>query len=272
VNSDLAILVIADEASQRERTLRALSGQTGADGAVIQTSWGALPEAVAALTSTWVAILPDGAEPSPDWLSVVEPVLSEPDVGCVGGRVLEFEGAAMGAGWYRDAPRAAWIDWLGRIHSRFGDIPDVPIVQSVGLVRTEGALVLLEDLAPDVLAGFERWTHHELAGCFRSRRRGRRTVFDSRLVVCRTSGIGRQTPPGDDPGAWEEFAFGEARALSRHPRRWFAAWSVIRLVLLGSRTSPGVLLWPLYARTPGKRARWRAAWRGKSRALRSRRS
>ena len=65
------------------------------------------------MCSEWVAILPDGAEPSPDWVSRLDPYMLDLTVGCVGGRVLEFDGPTTDAGWYDGCPGVAWVDWLG---------------------------------------------------------------------------------------------------------------------------------------------------------------
>ena len=202
MDADLTVVVVADDEALRRRSMDAIVAQSDPHRFVVETSWPTLHGSMAALSSTWVAILHDGAEPSPDWISLLDAHLSDPGVGCVGGRVLELDGAATAAGWFRGEPRVAWLDWLGRINSRCGDIPDVRQVRSTEFLRLEGAAVPARDVSPSILAGFERWSHFEMAACFRARRLGRAVVFDSSLVVCRSSAGGGQLPSPDDLDAW----------------------------------------------------------------------
>jgi len=267
MDADLTVVVVADDEALRRRSIDAIAAQSDAPRFVVETSWSALGERVAAVPSTWVAILPDGAEPSPDWISLLEAHLSDPGVGCVGGRVLELDGAATGAGWFQGEPRVAWLDSLGRIHSRYGDIPDARQVRTSEFLRLEGIAVPARDASASTLAGFERWSHFEMAACFRARRYGRAVLFDSSLVVCTNSTTGGQLPSLDDLGAWEAYGLGEIEVLRLDPWWLRAAWQVPRSLLLGSRVSPGLLLWPLYMTVPSRRSRWHAVMRGKVRGL-----
>jgi hypothetical protein len=102
MDADVTVIAVADDPLLRGRTVGALEAQGCGPPPLLQTRWADLGEAIAEVSSAWVAILPDGAQPSPDWASVLDHHLSVPDVGCVGGRVLEFDGV----------DRLAWQDPL----------------------------------------------------------------------------------------------------------------------------------------------------------------
>ena len=267
MNADLTVVVVGDETSQRRRSMDALAAQSDAPSSVLQTTWGDLEKGMASVSSEWVAILPDGAEPSPDWISLLDSHLSNPEAGCVGGRVLEFDDAAMSARWFCDEPRPAWIDWLGRIHSRLCDIPETRLVTSTAFLRLEGVAMRTEDVSLSILTGLERWTRFEMSACFRAQGLGRAVVFDSALVVCAISDVGHRLPAPGDLGAWEAYGRCEVELLRHYPRQLLAAWLTARSLLVGSRVSPGIALWPLYATAPSRNLRWRAVVRGKLRGL-----
>jgi hypothetical protein len=245
----------------------AIAAQSDVPASVLQTSWADLREALATVSSAWLAILPDGAQPSPDWASLLDPHLSEPTVGCIGGRVLELDGPTMGAGWFSDRPRIAWIDWLGGIHSRFCDIPDTPQVRSAAFLRLEGVTVPTKGVSISTLEGLERWTRFEMAACFRAHELGRSVIFDSALVVCTSSRLGYSAPEVEDTDGWEHYGRGEIEVLRNYPGRLMSAWLTAHSLLVGRRLSPGLMLWPLYATTPIRRSRWCAIVRGKLRGL-----
>ena len=90
-------------------------------------------------------------------------------------------------------------------------------------MRLEGAAFRRGDMFPDILAGIERWTHVEMAACFGSHAGGRRSVFDSALVVCRTTGIGAQSPGPGETRAWEVYGRCEIELL-RLSREGRALW------------------------------------------------
>jgi hypothetical protein len=267
MDADVTVIAVADDPLLRGRTVDAMEAQVCSPPLLLQTCWADLGEAMAEVSSAWVAILPDGAQPSPDWASVLDTHLSDPDAGCVGGRVLEFDGVAMVAGWFCDRPTLAWIDWLGRIHSRFCDIPDTPQIRSAEFLRLEGVVVPTQSIAIPVLDGFQRWTRFEMDACFKAHELGRAVIFDSSLVVCAPWREAHRLPAPSDAEAWERFGSGEIAVLRRHPRRLLGVWLTGYSLLIGSRVSPGILLWPFHAMASSRRSRWSAVIRGKLRGM-----
>jgi len=265
MTADLTVVVVADDASQRRRTMDALAVQSDAPALLCETTWAELASAVDAVSSTWVAILPDGAEPSPVWISLLDSHLSSPGMGCVGGRVLRLNGPEVNPQWFGGEPNLAKIDWLGRIRSKFCDIPDTPRVSPATFLRLEGIAMRTRDVLPQALESIEHWTGFEMAACFRAREMGTAVLFDSELIVCATTGHGPQTPAPEDVHAWFNYGCGEIQILRHYPRRAVAVWLTVGSLLLGSRVSPGALLWPLYLTKSSRRSRWRAIMRGKVR-------
>jgi GT2 family glycosyltransferase len=211
----------------------------------------------------WVAPLDDDAIPPSDWLERIEAHLRDPQLGAVGGRILNIVAGEPTAHQFESGPVAS-LSWYGRTRSHLHDVPKTPIVCEADFLQGSNMCVrrgAVEDIDPDLDFGIPGF---ELSVCQRLRRAGWRVRFDSEILV-------RHYPAARPPHLARHNRVRFAHEYSRnlvvallHELSWprkliFLAY----FLLVGQRQSPGLLVAPYFLLRRRSRARCVAAWRGK---------
>jgi glycosyltransferase involved in cell wall biosynthesis len=189
-----------------------------------------------------VVFTDDDAAPRPDWLErMVARYQEDPCVGGVGGRDV-IEGNCENE---VDSSRVGRLQWFGRCvgnhHLGAGAAHEVDVLKGVNMSFCREALA---GRSFDVsLRGSGTIEHWELGMCLALRRAGWRLLYDPAMVVDHRLASRR---PGDERlpitlTASLNRAYNETRALVRYlpgyRRAAFIAWAL----LIGSRSSPGLL-------------------------------
>lgn len=219
-------------------------------------------------SADWIAFLDDDAIPQSDWLATISRYVSDPSIGAIGGRILNFLDGRTSAATYAYGP-VAKITWYGRTLSRLHDIPLSRIVDHVDFLP--GANMCFRRVAcPEVDRRLDRGMApgFEMALCMAVRRAGWRIIFDSDALVTHYPAKRPQHLSREDLcRASYEYSYLVMYALVKNlawPRKFaFLAY----FLLIGQRASPGLMFAPYFLLPGRSRSRYRAAWTGKLRGL-----
>lgn len=259
--------------SARERCLAAVNAQTLSPAEVVTiegcTSYvAAVRLGIERTRADWIAFLDDDAVPEPDWLETLARHVDCPDVGAVGGRILNHVEGRLTARSYDGGP-VARLTWYGRTQSRLHDIPVRPTVADVDFLPGSNMCVRRSALPPID----ERWEQGMAPGFetglfLALRRNGWRVVFDSAAVVAHyPAARPAHADRGDRDRASYEYSYTLTYALVCHlpwPRKLAF---LVYFMLIGQRRSPGLLFAPCLLLPGRRRGRVRAAWSGKLHGL-----
>ncbi len=228
----------------------------------------AVAEALQSVTTPWVTLLLDRSELSPDWTAVFTEYSGCSDVGAIGGPLRVFEGPSTIARWYARGTTIAWFS-LGVDESHLLDFPHEEVATDVAFLSGHNMAIRIE-IARAAVHGRTGplAVDHELEWALTVKAAGLRVMFDSRLE--RT--LHKESRPTEcERGttrlrAWNH-GYALTHALSKHgtlPHRLRALGTTM---LIGTRRSPGLLAFPVFALRPFWRRRWSAAMLGKTSGL-----
>lgn len=235
-------------------------------------------------TGTIVAFCDDDAVPRPDWLERMQATFAQDRrIAGVGGRDIVHElgvvrdGSAGLGGRLGGARGVGRIQWFGRMlgnhHRLDARACDTDVLKGVNMAFRRDAVI--GHGFDERLRGDGAVVHTELSICLPVRRRGLRIVFDPAIVV---EHYPAPRPHGDHRHEVTSRALAAATHnetlqildhFGRLRRLVFLAWAVA----VGTGASPGlaVLARDLATRSPGSRARFRAALHGRHQAWRTHR-
>lgn len=261
MSDELALVVVADDAAQVRRSLIALTDQSVQPEHVVVCSWDGLDSTVQALETEWLALVPDGAEPSPEWVEVLTTNLGLESVGCIGGRVLRLSGASTLTEWFDEDAPVAWYDGIGEEHSHLADVPNTVLRCSASFLRYDNMAARIRVARALLQAGVPLGRSvNESSACLVAARMGLDVVYDSRLVVCRI------LPPSmeDRIGGFADWRAASRSGMwaLRHLPGAGSSARVLHRILIGTRRMPGMLLGPAFWPKPARRHRWLQVVRG----------
>lgn len=206
-------------------------------------------------TTDRLAILDDDVEVHPEWLENLVRAFDDPDVACVGGRVLT---PGLQARIHPDAGRLRWNGrYVGNVAASLGPRRDVDSVMECNWAwRTDVA----KRLTFDPVLDFREAVGYGLDLCLQAKAAGGRVVYDAEAVVYNV-----EAPR--DPGSsivrddWVARAHSNGRSYAyiaaKHlpwPRRLaYLAFAF----LVGEPKAPGVARAASLARQSGPRQTWR---------------
>jgi glycosyltransferase involved in cell wall biosynthesis len=229
---------------------------------------------LAAARGDVVVLIDDDAVPPADWLAGHLRHYACPDVGAVGGPVMNRrpDGASFPE---RANEPVGRLTWLGQA---VGNMHDHPVAWSrrrpIHVDHLPGANL---SFRRRLLRAFEShlkpyWQSFELDACLRIRATGHRIVFDfgnpvTHMPSSPTFVAGRD---GDLHVKVFNPAHNLALVLAKHSDPWLAPWRLLHLLLVGSTATPGLLAAVWAIRRFGRPAReaaivvgtWRAHLEG----------
>jgi GT2 family glycosyltransferase len=257
-----------------KRCLAGLDGQTRAPEEVLVLE--GMPSMIAVIReglrrarSDWIAFVDDDAVPQTTWLEALSRHFDDPEVGAVGGRILNFTDGRTTARHFTDGPIAR-ISWYGRTIQQLDRIPVHEIVRDVAFLpgsnmcfRRAALRHVDEQLDVGMAPG------NEMGLCMGLRRDGWLIRFDSGALVSHYPAPRPERIARDDrtrhAREYSEVVTYTLLKYSSWPRRlaFFAYF-----FLIGQRASPGLAFAPYCLLSGQSRDRFRAAWSGKLRGLR----
>jgi GT2 family glycosyltransferase len=200
---------------------------------------------LAASTGDIVLLIDDDAVAPPDWLARHLRCYAEPDVGAVGGPIMNHrpDGAPFAE---RDAWPIGRLTWFGRPIGNMHDHPAAwrarpPIdVDHLSGCNLSARRRLLHRFEPHLR---EYWQTFELDVCLQVRAAGYRVRFDfgnpvSHFPTNPSFTAGRE---GDLAVKVFNAAHNQALILAKHSDWRLAPWRLLYLLLVGSVTTPGLL-------------------------------
>lgn len=258
MSATVTFLVVADDGTRARRSRDALRKRFGDACELRISSWSSLGDALLAVATPWLVLLPDGADPGPAWLGMASGYFEDSSLGCVGGRVLVVDGPRVEANWYSVSERVAWFDSFGTPMSRFASIPEERIVAEVPFLRLD-CLAVRTEIAVEAFANGILWCgdRGEVGLCGLVRRRGLRVMLDSALVTAVAPAEPRTLAQTMRSARGEIVGMRSLRSSGR------GAWLMLVATMVGTRSSPGVLLLPPYLTSRRRFDRWRAVVRSK---------
>jgi GT2 family glycosyltransferase len=214
-----------------------------------------------------VVFLDDDTEAEPKWLTALLLAFSDPDIGCVGGRVVVegFKGKVSS-----DAGR---IRWYGKYIGNVGEREDPQPVEVASVVECNWAWrkSVLERLEFDPVLDFDDASMYGLDLCMQARKRGYRTMYLSTARVIhhiapRDPQLNRADRERRTVSYSRNYTYLSLKHLLGARRAIYLAW----WWLVGDRGSYGILLaaFDIARRRPGIAGLTRASIRGKWEGLR----
>jgi cellulose synthase/poly-beta-1,6-N-acetylglucosamine synthase-like glycosyltransferase len=215
-----------------------------------------------------IAITDDDAVPRPDWLARINTHFrADPKVGGVGGRDwLHYDGKAD------DGARkvVGRVQWFGRVigdhHLGVGGPRRVDVLKGVNCAYRRTVLQCIG--FDERLLGKGAQVHWELSLGLQLRRAGWKLIYDPAVAVDHYPAP-RYGEDQRDRYEWTNAAYNETLTLLEHVTPMRRLVFIIWAVLVGTRSSPGLLQWlrvlPREGRLAGKNLR--AALTGRIQAL-----
>jgi cellulose synthase/poly-beta-1,6-N-acetylglucosamine synthase-like glycosyltransferase len=215
-----------------------------------------------------IAITDDDAVPRPDWLARINTHLrADPKVGGVGGRDwVHYDGKAD------DGARkvVGRVQWFGRVigdhHLGVGGPRRVDVLKGVNCAYRRTVLQCIG--FDERLLGKGAQVHWELSLGLQLRRAGWKLIYDPAVAVDHYPAP-RFGEDQRDRYEWTNAAYNETLTLLEHVTPMRRLVFIIWAVLVGTRSSPGLLQWlrvlPREGRLAGKNLR--AALTGRIQAL-----
>jgi cellulose synthase/poly-beta-1,6-N-acetylglucosamine synthase-like glycosyltransferase len=215
-----------------------------------------------------IAITDDDAVPRPDWLARINTHFrADPKVGGVGGRDwLHYDGKVD------DGARkvVGRVQWFGRVignhHLGVGGPREVCVLKGANMSVRRAAIQSVR--FDKRLRGTGAQVHNELAFCLAVKRAGWKLIYDPAVAVDHYLAP-RFGEEQRDRYEWTNAAYNETLSLLEHVTPMRRLVFIIWAVLVGTRSSPGLLQWlrflPREGRLAGKYLR--AALTGRIQAL-----
>ncbi len=213
----------------------------------------------------WVSFMDDDAEPAPGWSAALAPYVADPEVGCVGGPILNIVGARTTAKWF-EGHAIARLDVFGRTVSHLHDLHDGHISADVDFLPGSN-LTIRRELARSADHGRAPGMapNEELEWCLTVKDAGLRVVYDSGIRVAHYPAARIGTEARGDKSAYAyAYAYMLTYTLLRHLRLTRRVLFVLYFWLLGQRAAPGILAAPIYALRPGGWAKAVSGMRGRA--------
>lgn len=228
----------------------------------------AAPEMLHALESTgstWALVTGPSCEHGPGWEERMLALAgSRRDVGCGGGSVRAFRGARSAARWYEGAP--ASFPWYGSARSHLADLTQHAHTGISPFLDGRG-LIVRTDVLRAALTAAPKCSSEGLGLVVAAVAHARRLVClcDSGVYVAQNG------PAADDPPAQRvRHAENLAYDVMVSHAIWGGSTGLMRLIaysLVGQTSSPGLLQLPIFVSKRPRFEVWRAATRGRWRAL-----
>lgn len=208
-----------------------------------------------------VTFLDTATLPTPGWRAGVEEAFDASAAAAIGGQMLVFQGTRTQNSFVA-APPVARIDALGRRRSNLEGH------------RASGARCAVDFLAPwtavfrrnsgdwDVRFPIDRGCLWQTDLALELRSRGETVLFDGRLVI-----ESRFEPGAQVAGSVDEHIQLWTRILWRRLRGWRRLGTLPTWLLVGTRSHPGILLWPYALKSRSHAQRVIAGWRSRRKAL-----
>jgi cellulose synthase/poly-beta-1,6-N-acetylglucosamine synthase-like glycosyltransferase len=190
-----------------------------------------------------VAITDDDAVPRADWLQRIESMLAADDgVGAVGGRDwVRLDGDLLDG----EKPVVGRVRWFGRVvgnhHLGAGPAREVQLLKGANMAVRRAAL---DGITIDMgLRGNGAQPHWEIDLCLRLRRAGWRLVYDPAVAVDHLPAERHDEDQrnGRPLTALENEVYNETRALLRGLSWWHKPIHLTYGLLVGARSTPGVV-------------------------------
>lgn len=225
-----------------------------------------LAEALAHVATDWVGVVGPSCVPDEGWLGSIVAALADVDgAACAGGRVFELSGARTTAQWRAQGEPLAAVSWHGSVRSHLGDLSEaggctpVEFVDGRCMVLATDVLSALAGALPGLsVSGVGLFVGEYLKGA------GVPCAFTPSAVVVEA--------PSSEVSARERRirtaeSLGYDATLALLCAAEAAPMRGIGFLLVGQKSSPGTLSWPVYAGRSERADRWRAAQAGRRRAV-----
>ena len=191
-----------------------------------------------------VAITDDDCVPRPDWLARIERhFATDPGLGGVGGRDHLEQGGVPVLGDRRTVGRLLWYGrFIGLHHLGSGPARDVDFLKGANMSYRRAAVDGLR--FDERLRGAGTEQYNDWVFSLAVKARGWRLLFDPPVSVDHHEAARAEGNPrfAADPGVQGEHAFNQTYGAARHlpPRRLVA--HLLYSALVGTTTSPGVIM------------------------------